>query len=106
MVSNNISTATFSVQLRELIDYAKPGVTRKALVKDEKNQFSLMCLTAGTTIPEHAALRPVSITVIEGWGSLTLEGQEIALEPGVFVYIPAQVQHALSASENLAFLHT
>jgi quercetin dioxygenase-like cupin family protein len=92
--------------LRELTDYAKPGVTRKALAKDEQNNFSLLCLTAGTSIPEHTAPRPVSLTVIEGHGILTLHGREIVLQPGVFIYMPASVPHALRALENLAFLHT
>ena len=46
------------------------------------------------------------MTVIEGRGVLTLEGREITLQPGVFVYIPANIPHALRALENLAFLHT
>jgi quercetin dioxygenase-like cupin family protein len=101
--NNGIETM---VNLRELADYTKPGVTRKALVKDEQNNFSLLCLTAGTTMSEHTAPRPVSVTVIEGRGVLTLGGQEITLQPGVFVYMPTNTPHALHAVENLAFLHT
>ncbi|MEO8892851.1 MAG: cupin domain-containing protein [Coleofasciculaceae cyanobacterium] len=44
--------------------------------------------------------------MIEGRGILTLEGREITLQPGVFVYMPAKTPHALHALENLAFLHT
>jgi quercetin dioxygenase-like cupin family protein len=94
------------VNLQELADYTKPGVSRKALVKDEQNSFSLLCLTAGTKMPEHSAPRPISVTVIEGRGVLTLGGQEITLQPSVFVYMPANTPHALQALENLAFLHT
>lgn len=96
----------FTTQLQEQANYNKPGVSRKSLVKDEQVQFSLVCLTADTEIPEHAASRNVSVTVIEGRGVLTIEGREITLEPGVFVYIPANIPHALRALENLAFLHT
>jgi quercetin dioxygenase-like cupin family protein len=98
--------AEVTVNLHELADYTKPGVTRKALVKNEQNSFSLLCLTAGTKMPEHTAPRPISVTVIEGRGVLTLEGREITLQPGVFVYIPANTPHALHALDNLAFLHT
>jgi quercetin dioxygenase-like cupin family protein len=94
------------VNLRELADYTKPGVSRKALVKNEQNSFSLLCLTAGTKMPEHSAPCSVSLTVIEGRGVLTLGRQEINLQPGVFVYMPANTPHALHAVENLAFLHT
>jgi quercetin dioxygenase-like cupin family protein len=97
---------SFTTQLQEQADYSKPGTTRKPLVKDEQVQFSLICLTVGTQLPEHFASRNISITVIEGRGILTLEGREITLQPGVFVYIPARITHALHALENLAFLHT
>lgn len=106
MVSPSKNDLEVSVNLRTLADYTKPGVTRKALAKDEQSQFSLLCLSAGTSIPEHAAPRSVSLTVIEGQGTLTLNGQDIALQPGVFIYMPANAPHALHALENLALLHT
>lgn len=100
-------TATaFTADLRALVDYSKPGVSRKALVKDGQTSFALVCLSAGTQMPEHTAARNVSVTVIEGRGILTLAGQAVPLEPGVFVYMPANTPHALEATENLAFLHT
>lgn len=106
MLSPSENTAEVTINLRTLADFTKPGVTRKALVKDEQTSFSLMCLTAGTTIPEHTASRPISVTVIEGCGVFTLAGREITLQPGVFIHLSAHTPHALYASENLAFLHT
>ncbi|MEH2333785.1 cupin domain-containing protein [Nostoc sp.] len=97
---------SFTTQLQEQVNYTKPGASRKSLVQDEQVQFSLVCLTANTEIPEHVASRNISVTVIEGRGVLTLEGREITLQPGVFVYIPANIPHVLRALENLAFLHT
>lgn len=104
MSSTNAST--FTANLRELADYSQPGVTRQALIQDEQTRFALICLTAGTQMPEHTAARNVSITVIEGRGILTLAAQEVMLEPDIFVYMPANTPHALHATENLAFLHT
>lgn len=106
MLSTSKNSAEVNINLRELADYTKPGVTRKALAKDEHTSFALLCLTAGTKLPDHSASRHISITVIEGSGILTLKEQEIALQPGVFVYLPANTPHALLALENLAFLHT
>jgi quercetin dioxygenase-like cupin family protein len=104
---NTPSTATtFTAHLPTLADYSKPGVSRKNLVKTEQQSFSLVCLTAGTELPEHTANRNVSVTVIAGRGILTIEGEEVILEPGVFVYMPANTPHALRAIENLSFLHT
>lgn len=46
------------------------------------------------------------MNVIEGRGLLTLSGREIALKPGVFVFIPANAPHSLKSKEELAFLLT
>ena len=97
--------ASFTAQLKEWIDYSKPGVTRKAIVKDAQPPIALMCLTAGTELSEHTAPRIVTLMVIEGRGTFTLEGREIVMEPGVFIYMPPHTPHALRAEENLAFLH-
>ena len=106
MLSSSQNELAKIVDLRALTDYTKPGVTCKALAKDEQSNFSLLCLTAGTSLPEHTAPRHVSLTVIKGHGTFTLNGREIALQPGVFIYLPANTPHALHALENLALLHT
>ncbi|MBD2104566.1 cupin domain-containing protein [Leptolyngbya sp. FACHB-261] len=106
MVTTRSPHSAITAQLYERIDYTKPKVTRIPLVKTEGSQFALICVTAGTELAEHATTRDVSITVIEGQGTLTLEGREVTLEPGVFVFMPANTPHALQASTNLAFLHT
>ena len=95
------NSASFTGQLKESIDYSKPGVTRKAIVKDAQ----LMCLTAGTELSEHTASRIVTLMVIDGRGTFTLEGREIVMEPGVLIHMPANTPHAVRAEENLAFLH-
>lgn len=98
-------TSAFATQLKEWIDYSKPGVTRKTIVKDAQPPLALVCFTAGTELAEHTAPRTVSLMVIEGRGTFTLEGREIKLEPGVFIHMPAHTPHALRAEENLAVLH-
>lgn len=103
--TTSTTPASFTAQLKEWIDYSKPGVTRKAIVKDAQPPIALMCLTAGTELSEHTAPRIVTLMVIDGRGTFTLEGREIVMEPGVFIYMPANTPHALRAEENLAFLH-
>lgn len=76
------------------------------LMKDKDCQYTLFCLAATTEISEHISTRNATINVIEGRGLLTLSGQVIALEPGIFVFMPANSPHALKAEENLAFLLT
>jgi quercetin dioxygenase-like cupin family protein len=93
-------------QLKDKIEYAKTGILSKVLLKLPSCQYTLFCLASGTDIAEHTSTRNATVQVIEGEGTLTLNGQEIHLEPGVFVFMPANAPHALNAEQNLAFLLT
>ncbi|HEY9878731.1 MAG TPA: cupin domain-containing protein [Leptolyngbyaceae cyanobacterium] len=93
-------------QLAEKIQYAETGVLSKVLLQLPHCQYTLFCLAAGTDISEHTSTRNAVVQVLEGCGTLTLGGQDITLEPGVFVFMPANAPHALCAIENLAFLLT
>ena len=106
MASATVSKQSFSTQLREQIEYPSGGVLSKVLLKDNNCQYTLFCLAAGTEISEHTSTRNATVHVLEGGGIITLEGRDITLEPGIFVFMSANAPHALKAEENLAFLLT
>jgi quercetin dioxygenase-like cupin family protein len=106
MSSENTASSSFFFSLRERIEYSTGGVFSKVLLKDNNCQYTLFCLAADTNISEHTSTRNAVINVIEGRGILTLEGENIQLEPGIFVFMRANAPHALKAEENLAFLLT
>ncbi len=106
MISKNLTNSSFVTQLREQIEYRDAGTFNKVLLKDQACQYTLVCLAAKTEISEHKSTRNATVNVIEGQGLLTLSRQDIILEPGIFVFIPANTPHALKAEGNLAFLLT
>ena len=106
MTTTLLPLQSAAIQLRDTIEYPAAGVLSKILVKDNNCQYSLFCLAAGTEISEHTSARNATVNVIEGKGILTLEGKDIVLEPGAFVFMPGKAIHALKASENLAFILT
>ncbi|BAY22136.1 cupin domain-containing protein [Calothrix sp. NIES-2100] len=104
-MSSTITTnQSFFTQLREQIEYPGSGVLSKVLLKDKACQYTLFCLAANTEISEHTVTRNATINVIAGKGFLNLSGENIVLEPGVLVFMPANTPHALQAQENLSFL--
>lgn len=106
MTNTLIPHPSLAIQLSEKIEYPQQGLLSKFLLKDSCCQYTLLCLAAGTDISEHSLPRNATVHGIEGRGLLTLQGQEIALEPGGFIFMPANASHALKAEENLAFLLT
>lgn len=105
---NALATSNTSLitSLQDLIEYPQAGILSKVLVKDNNCQYTLFCLAKDTELEEHTSTRNAAINVIEGKGTLTLEGKGIALEPGMFIFMPANAPHALKALENLAFILT
>ena len=97
---------SYTAKLQDLIEYPARGIGKKVLIKDNNSQVNLICLAAGRTIPEHTSPRNAIATVIEGTGNLNLEGKDIALTPGVLIFMPANAPHALQADTNLTFTLT
>lgn len=92
--------------LQEHIEYPQTGVLSKVLLKANTCELTLFCLATDTEISEHTSTRHAVVQGLEGKGVLTLEGQDIPLEAGVLIIMPANAPHALRANENLAFLLT
>ena len=95
---------SFTATLQDLIEYPTSGILSQVLLKDNNSQYSLFCLAAGKEIKEHTSTRNAFITIVEGTGNLNLAGKDIALAPGVFVFMPANTPHAVQAQENMAFV--
>ncbi|PSB50746.1 cupin domain-containing protein [Chamaesiphon polymorphus] len=98
------SDRSFTTTLSDLIEYPASGIFRKTLLKDNNVEYNLLCLVAGKELNEHTASRNAVITVVEGSGNLNLAGKDIALVPGVFIFMPARTPHAVQARSNLAFM--
>lgn len=101
-----ISLTTTFTQLKDHLDYPESGILSKVIWKDAICQYSLFCLAAETEIAEHTSTRNATVQVLEGEGSLTLDGESISLKPGQFIFMAANAPHALAADSDLAFVLT
>lgn len=96
--------AGFSKDLNNEMEFPKDGVFSKVLAKSDKYNYTLMCLAGGTDIDEHTSTRIGVVQVLKGSGTFILEGKEIDMKPGVFIFMPANAVHKLKAKEDLAIL--
>ena len=90
--------------LFEMMEFPREGVFSKVLAKGGSSNHTLMCLAKGTDISEHTSTREAVVTVLKGEGVFVLYGKKIKMEPGLFIFMPKNAPHSLSASENLAIL--
>jgi nitric oxide dioxygenase len=90
--------------LEAMMEFPKEGIFSKVLVKSETSNYTLMCLAKGSDISEHTSTRQAAVTVLKGEGIFNLAGKKIAMKPGVFIFMPENAPHSLSASKDLAIL--
>ena len=101
-----MSTTTSAIRWVDVIEYPETGVNSQILLEDANCRYMLMSLVEGMHIAEHAAPHNATVNTIEGQGVLTLEGKDLVLEAGVFVFIPATALHSVKAVTNFTFLLT
>jgi len=90
--------------IKEMVEYPKEGVLSKDIVKTKRNNVSLFCMAAGTEMGEHTSTKQGFIYVVEGRGIFNLEGKDIKMLPGVFIFMKENAIHSLKAEENTAFI--
>ena len=58
----------------------------------------LLCFSRGQVVPVHTHPHQDEVfDVLEGTGTLLVDGRELAGEPGMILYVPAGVEHGLRA---------
>lgn len=90
--------------LEKMMEFPQEGVLSKVLVKTNVSNHTLMCLAKGSDISEHTSTREAAVTVLKGKGTFVLGRKKIKMKPGVFIFMPKDAPHSLSADEDLAIL--
>jgi quercetin dioxygenase-like cupin family protein len=101
-----MSLENTAIHWRDMIAYPQTGLKSEILLEDGNCRYTLMSLAKGMHILKHCIPRNATINVIEGQGVIEIEGKELVLEVGVFIFVPANILHDLRAKSNLAFLLT
>ena len=104
MTTAIVSSQNTAIYWADVIAYPETGFKSKLLLEDRNCRYTLMSLAAEMQIAEHVNPRNATVNVIEGRGLLTLDGKELVLESGVFIFMPANIRHAVKAISNLSFL--
>jgi len=94
----------FFKNLNEMMEFPKEGIFSRVLAKSDAYSYTLMCLSKGADIDTHTSTKNGVVQVLKGKGVFKLFGKEISIEPGVFIFMPADAPHSLKAEEDLAIL--
>jgi len=90
--------------IKNLIAYSEKGIVSKEIIKTDKIDATLFCMARNTAISEHTSTKEGIVYVLEGQGVFTLEGEDIAMEPGVIISMKNNAVHSIKAEENTSFI--
>lgn len=92
--------------LRRAIDIPNDATISRTLHRDERLKVVVFGFAGGQELSQHTASVPAIIQVIEGEIRLTLDGEEKELTSGSWVFMEANLSHAVYARTNAVMLLT
>lgn len=92
------------LELKEQISYQKGQVTSKTLVQNKAVSVTLFAFEKDEEISTHESGGDAMVTVLEGTGKLTIEGEEYILAEGQTIVMPAGKPHAVYGKERFKML--
>jgi quercetin dioxygenase-like cupin family protein len=90
--------------LSDLTEFAAEGIVSKTVVDEPRVKVVLMAMAEGQTLSEHTASMPASIHVLSGNASILLGDTRYESPPGTYIYMPAELKHAVKAVDDMVFL--
>lgn len=92
--------------LSSTIDIPKDGTLSRTLHRDDHVKVVLFGFAGGQELSQHTASVPAMIQIVQGDVRLTLDGEEKELSAGSWVYMEANLSHAVYAKTDAVMLLT
>lgn len=86
------------------IDYAAGSVVSKTLIKKEIGNITLFAFDQGQGLSEHTAPFDAVVHILDGKADITIGGQPQTVSTGEMLIMPANISHALQATEKFKML--
>jgi len=96
--------AATPLTLRTLIQPTEGGIASRILAKTEGGNLTLFAFDEGQGLTTHTSPFDALVVVLDGAVTLTIAGAPVPALPGTIVLMPANVPHALDATEATRLL--
>lgn len=94
------------VDLKNHISYAEGSVVSKTLVNKKTGTLTLFAFDAGQGLSEHTAPFDAVVQILDGQAEITIGGRKVSTQTGELIIMPANIPHALDASQKFKMLLT
>jgi quercetin dioxygenase-like cupin family protein len=84
----------------ELVDYQEGSIVSRTIIDKPAGTITLFAFDKGQSLSEHTAPFDALVEVIEGTGTITIEGIDHQIKTGQQIIMPADKPHAVEARER------
>ncbi|MCI9639237.1 MAG: cupin domain-containing protein [Emergencia sp.] len=92
--------------LAEEIEYQQGQVVSKTLIQNDAVSLTLFAFEKDEEISTHESGGDAMVTVLDGTGRITIDGEVFAVECGQTIVMPAKTPHAVYGQERFKMLLT
>ncbi len=88
------------------IEYATASVVSKTIVKNPAGNITLFAFDKGEGLAEHSTPFEALVQVLDGTVEITIGGTPHSLQTGQCIILPANIPHAVKATEKFKMMLT
>ena len=88
------------------LEIPKDGTLSRTLRRDDRVKIVLFGFAGGQELSQHTASVPAIIEILSGEARVTLDGEEKELSRGSWVFMEANLPHAVYAKSDVVMLLT
>ena len=92
------------LQLKDQVEYQEGQVVSKTLVQNSAVSVTIFAFEKDEEIGTHESGGDAMVTVLEGTGRFTIEGEVFILHEGETIIMPAKKPHAVYGEERFKML--
>jgi quercetin dioxygenase-like cupin family protein len=85
--------------LKDSIDYSPGATVSKIVSKNKSGSATLFSFDKGQNLSEHTAPFDAMVIILDGACEITIAGKSHFLSAGQMIIMPANIPHALEATE-------
>lgn len=90
----------------EIIEYAANSVISKTIIKKQTGTITFFSFDKGEALSEHTAPFDALAQVIDGTAEIIINGKSNKIGAGNSIIMPANIPHALKATEKFKMILT
>lgn len=94
------------ISLADETRYAPNGIVSRTLMRTANSRVVLFGFAEGQELTEHTATQSATVQVLSGECDFSVAGKHYALKAGDFLFMPANLPHAVRATKQFAMLLT